>query len=387
MLLRIVTATTIIFTWTISTTVWAADVSGQSGEDYFKPREPDGLPFFTPVPSSTPVTDAALTAATSGTESSKRLVRQERGIAPLEAAIRGPMAGFLKDEDRKRIIAWLKSGASQSEYETGIRPILEKNCLGCHSTAAAGTTRPDLSNFAALQKVIQTNSNATAEISRNEAAASIFGKHNLTPTGIATGEICAFCHTPQGVENTVTAPLWNRSLSSLSDYKAFSTLGSSLAAWTGSVSIACLSCHDGTQAPNILINTPGKDGTGADSINGTRTDSSLFLKGHHPVGMPFGGGGPTQAMPGAPLNLEDFHTPSYSGTGNGTVWWMERGGRGRQKTDLLLFTRTETTNNELLSRPYVECASCHDPHNYAGQTFLRVANTGGSALCLTCHAK
>lgn len=228
---------------------------------------------------------------------------------------------------------------------------------------------------------------AAASLSRNEAAAGIFGKHNFTASGIATGEICAFCHAPQGAETKVEAPLWNRSISPLSDYKAFSTLGSSTAASSGSVSMACLSCHDGTQAPNIVINTPAKNGTGSDSINGTKTDSSSFLKGHHPVGMQYGGGGKTQTMPGAPVKLNDFRSTSHSGVNSGTVWWIDTGGIGRQKTDLLLFTRTETSNNLPQSQPYVECASCHDPHNFTGQTFLRVPNTVGSALCLTCHAK
>jgi predicted CXXCH cytochrome family protein len=226
-----------------------------------------------------------------------------------------------------------------------------------------------------------------ADISRNDAAAGLFGKHNFTSGGIATGEICAFCHAPQGAETKVDAPLWNRSSAPLSDYRAFSSLGSATAAASGSVSMACLSCHDGTQAPNIVINTPGKNGTGSDSINGTKTDSNQFLKGHHPVGMQYGGGGPNHAMPGGPVKLDDFRSTSYSGTGTSTVWWIDTGEKGRQKTDLILFTRNETSNDLTISRPYVECASCHDPHRISSPTFLRVPNTVGSALCLTCHSK
>ena len=231
------------------------------------------------------------------------------------------------------------------------------------------------------------NAAAGENISRNEAAAMLFGKHNFTATGIATGEICAFCHTPQGAELNVAAPLWNRSLSPLSDYLAFSSLGSATSAATGSISMACLSCHDGTQAPNVIINTPGKDATGADSINGTKTDSSEYMKEHHPVGMQYAGGGPNNATPGAPFKLDDFRTSAFSGEGSGTVWWVDTGRSGRQKSDLLLFTRTDDSGSTPLSRPYVECASCHDPHTISTPTFLRVANTNGSALCLTCHAK
>ena len=231
-----------------------------------------------------------------------------------------------------------------------------------------------------------TGNPGASEISRSEAAASLFGKHNFTATGVATGEICAFCHAPQGAESRVAAPLWNRSLSPLSSYQAYSTLGSADTAAAGSVSMACLSCHDGTQAPNVAINTPPKD-SDPDSINGNNTDSSLYLNSHHPVGMQYGGGGQDQSIPGAPLKLEDFRSTTYSGTGTGTVWWVDNGGAGRQSTDILLFSRSDTPEGESSGRPYVECASCHDPHRITTPTFLRAANANGSGLCMSCHSK
>ena len=63
----------------------------------------------------------------------------------------------------------------------------------------------------------RTNTVATHTSPENAAGdtvtgeATLFGKHNLTPTGANTGEICAFCHTPQGSESNVASPpLWNR---------------------------------------------------------------------------------------------------------------------------------------------------------------------------------
>jgi predicted CXXCH cytochrome family protein len=276
------------------------------------------------------------------------------------------------------------AGAQNQPAVDYLRP---KETDGLPFFVPAASAPPSTAASDAALTAATVDTAAAADISRNEAAAGLFGKHNFTATGVATGEICAFCHAPQGVEAKVAAPLWNRSFSPLSDYRAFSTLGSATAAASGSVSLACLSCHDGTQAPNIVINTPAKDGTGSDSINGTKTDSSLYLKGHHPVGMQYGGGGPNHASPGSPLKLDDFRSTTYSGTGSGTVWWIDTGDKGRQKTDLLLFTRTDTSNNLPISQPYVECASCHDPHRITSPTFLRVPNTVGSALCLTCHAK
>lgn len=276
--------------------------------------------------------------------------------------------------------------------------------------------------------------------------ASLFGKHNLTPTGANTGEICAFCHTPQGAESSVASPpLWRRTESSLSNYRAYSSLGSATVEATGSVSMSCLSCHDGSQAPNIVINTP----TLRLDTGNTRVDIGNDLRGHHPVGIQYAGGGQNQYAPDIPINpvaiydrLADmnrfatgnkfngfgplparvryfnssdaaafgdilafstegnfdsqrggFNKSVYSGTGNSTVWWVEPrvSKKGRQKTDLYLFTRTDTIDSlpseSVLNRPYVECATCHDPHS-TNSTFLRIP--GGNArsqICLTCHNK
>ena len=71
----------------------------------------------------------------------------------LEAAVRGPMAGYVQqDEDRYEIVAWLKSGAPESGYRTVVRPILERSCLQCHSPAS-GLKIPDLSTYAGIKTV------------------------------------------------------------------------------------------------------------------------------------------------------------------------------------------------------------------------------------------
>ena len=275
--------------------------------------------------------------------------------------------------------------------------------------------------------------------------ATLFGKHNLTPTGANTGEICAFCHTPQGSESNVASPLWNRSTPALSNYRAYSSMGSATDEASGSVSMACLSCHDGTQAPNIVINTPNNN---LNVPYGEQVYICNDLKNHHPVGMPYGGGGQNQNAPDIPLdpiaayarlaefnrfttlgnkftffpsgrrglfnrgdvaafndigtfsNAGNFNSPNggfnkstFSGTGNGSVWWIEtpNSKKGRQKTDLYLFTRTDKIDSipseSTLNQPYVECATCHDPHS-ANPTFLRLP--GGnvrSQVCLSCHDK
>ena len=95
-------------------------------------------------------------------------------------------------------------------------------------------------------------------------------KHNLStgstqPTHVTTGtdEICVFCHTPHGSDITAPVPLWNKQLPT-STYQTYAQLNSSTIDGTilavGSVSLACLSCHDGTQAMDNIINAPGSGG-------------------------------------------------------------------------------------------------------------------------------
>jgi hypothetical protein len=74
----------------------------------------------------------------------------------LEAAIRGPMAGFVSDEDRVLLVAWLKDGAEEDHYAHDIKPILEKTCLACHNKAA-NPNIPDYTTYAGLHAVSQVD--------------------------------------------------------------------------------------------------------------------------------------------------------------------------------------------------------------------------------------
>lgn len=71
----------------------------------------------------------------------------------LEAAVRGPMAGYVQQPgDRHEVVAWLKSGAPETGYRATVRPILEKSCLQCHSPAS-GLKIPDLSTYEGIKAV------------------------------------------------------------------------------------------------------------------------------------------------------------------------------------------------------------------------------------------
>lgn len=243
-------------------------------------------------------------------------------------------------------------------------------------------------------------------------------KHNLSSTGInaasnfsGTSEICVFCHTPHGGDASVVVPLWNRYV----DPQGFTTydqLGStSLDAAiepVGSVSVACLSCHDGTQAMDSVINEPGSGATnwsfragqwsGQAAPVGGRigpvtviTNLTKDLRDDHPISVQYAGGGYSQSNPYGPGRDPDFHQAETKIVGSERVWWVNTRNAGGtsdyEKSDMKLYTRVGTRGVYVGEpQPYVECASCHDPHVDYNPMFLRI-DPVGSAVCLTCHDK
>lgn len=257
-----------------------------------------------------------------------------------------------------------------------------------------------------------------------------FNRFQSTVAGALNNEICVFCHTPHGGDTNAAVPLWNKALptgtyqtySSGSLQAARATDGIASTPQIGSVSIACLSCHDGTQAMNNFINAPGSGGfTATGSImpgtwssgnltpvnaNGTMgtgvANLTADLRNDHPIGIAYCGGSPSTGAGPRGVTGQEFATcPDTDFNGNTTlnnqgslqvviagqgansVWYIEKNGSaGRQKTDLPLYTR----NFGGTTGPSVECGTCHDPHTDSQTMFLRVNNTG-SAVCVSCHVK
>jgi predicted CXXCH cytochrome family protein len=184
--------------------------------------------------------------------------------------------------------------------------------------------------------------------------------------------------------------------------------------------MACLSCHDGTQAMDNMMNAPGAggyDSTGArPAVAWTWTGAAATglmpagvtnlgadLKNDHPVGIAYCGGGLTGAttVVSGTCADGDFISPAISTTSDGRtgtfktatintnqVFWIDLDGNStRGKTDINLYTRTFAAG---ANRPSVECGSCHDPHVESKGSdnvmFMRVT-TSGSKICLSCHVK
>lgn len=252
-------------------------------------------------------------------------------------------------------------------------------------------------------------------------AQSIVGsKHDFTSGGTAQGstgntdEVCVFCHTPHGADTTAPVPLWNKVLNSNQGrFTRYSTLATpsfdSLEAPVGSVSLACLSCHDGTQAMDVVLNQPGSGGY---NPAGAQIDSGAIvamtgtpvpnlgedLSNDHPISMQYGGGGAsdgdTDGVFAGTLGDPDFNDPVKATINSQAIWWVDSGvgtAQVREKTDMLLYTRSDAIGGGGAVEPFVECGSCHDPHNSdnAGGTqvsFLRTSNAA-SAVCTACHTK
>lgn len=182
-----------------------------------------------------------------------------------------------------------------------------------------------------------------------------------------TAEVCVFCHTPHG-SDTAGGPLWNRDL----DNTGFTmydsnTIDMTIAGAPQGVSLACLSCHDGTIGFDVLINAPTTAGpsynytaggadqgwtfTGADSLSGRGfpTELGKDLSSEHPISVTY-----NTALDG------DFDSIANA-EADGIVFY---GGTGDQ----------------------VECGSCHDPHDVTELAFLRFSNDA-SAVCRACHLK
>ena len=183
--------------------------------------------------------------------------------------------------------------------------------------------------------------------------------HNLTVTGPgvikATTEnnVCAFCHTPHHANGAT--PLWNHSLSSISNYVVYGSarltnLNITVPQPNGS-SRLCLSCHDGTVALGDISNGSGPISMqgGVSTMPSGAANLGTDLSSDHPVSLDYD----------ACVAADSTLTP-------------------RTSVD-------HVVKFEQVSGVYrLQCTSCHDPHNNQFGNFLVMDNTG-SALCNTCH--
>lgn len=177
-----------------------------------------------------------------------------------------------------------------------------------------------------------------------------------------TSEVCVFCHTAHNASQTVGA-LWNHENNPpVYDVYNSPTLDMSISQ-PHEGSLVCLTCHDGTIAVNSLNNLPGPEGAGNYGIaGGAGLDGAgrLMSSSHAYVGT----------------NLQDDHPVgiTYDASKDPTGFYTKTG-NALSYPDKLLDDGI-----------YVECISCHNPHDNSNTNFLIESNEN-SALCTRCHIK
>jgi hypothetical protein len=275
---------------------------------------------------------------------------------------------------------------------------------------------------------------------------------NIAAGSNSTSEVCVFCHTPHGANKLApgAAPLWNRALPDASGYTMYSAPnfdGVSAAGSPVGVSLACLSCHDGSIALDALINGPGSGGFHVNNLvftagpgetlnlvgsttdfvdgNNSMSEATRTDTGHN-YSTIVGGAAP---FPNLTRNLADDHPismqmpttaidPQFDATRNpdGEIVKLERNATYDDKRDALRLYPPNGENFLLGREGWVECASCHNPHaprplvlrlpsaptgtmsaggndliptswGGGGGRFWGDDPNSGSAVCLTCHNK
>ena len=207
-----------------------------------------------------------------------------------------------------------------------------------------------------------------------QAAGTVLGsRHDLratgggTPTGNGLTEVCVVCHTPhQATAANQQDPLWNHTGTATAAFGVYASatmnatptnIGGA-AMGSQSVSMLCMSCHDGTVSVLSMYNPPN---------SGTPTVTALAGR--------ISATGQIISNANMGTSLTDDHPVNF--TYNTALASADGGLRDPATTPAVA---------NLLIGGTVQCSSCHETHDPTFTPFLRMNNTG-SALCLTCHIK
>jgi len=190
------------------------------------------------------------------------------------------------------------------------------------------------------------------------------GKHGLAFDEV---RVCVFCHTPHNAlpEGSSIAPLWNRNLpANAGQYSmydsdvatTFSQTVTPLPTKPTGTSRVCLGCHDGSIALNSY---------GGKVISGSGGIAAATL-------MPSDANPANNSDLGTDLRYDHPISFQYTAT--------------LAAQDQLVAPTALPAAVKLDSAGYLQCTSCHDPHNDVYGNFLVVDNSpAGSPLCTSCH--
>ena len=229
--------------------------------------------------------------------------------------------------------------------------------------------------------------NSRHDLTKVRATHDSFGYGNLHLNDY--GEVCVYCHTPHG--GSTDAPLWNRNTpaGSYQVYNSSATMDTTVPGMPNAISLACLSCHDGTIAVDSIINAPG---SGA-NLTGPWPNgmSETLFNSHAKMEATSGQWGQSCGV------CHDADGGPGDGEHDGTATYLTQDLSDDHPISMSYPTPAQdpyfkTTSDvasaglRLFSSDTVECPTCHDVHDPAITPFLRISNSG-SALCTACHIK
>ncbi|VAW84972.1 hypothetical protein MNBD_GAMMA18-2412 [hydrothermal vent metagenome] len=118
----------------------------------------------------------------------------------LESALRGAMAGYIEIKDRDQVVAWLKSGATETDYERIIKPIFDERCIACHS-ATSGLQIPDLSSYEGIKQVANVDTGVSLHSLMKVSHIHLFG---IALVALGIGLVFRFALLPAWFQHTLT---------------------------------------------------------------------------------------------------------------------------------------------------------------------------------------
>jgi hypothetical protein len=209
--------------------------------------------------------------------------------------------------------------------------------------------------------------------------------------------VCAFCHTPHHAYYDADPlnyyPLWSRELDT-NVFDPYFSLTINAANYAADIAVGptrlCMSCHDGSIAPDQHYGQPGVtplltgDSWGEAGV-GSFAGGNPNLANDHPIGFDYNevAIGPASGDP-APATVS-------GAAANQDPWIRAAAGTG------LAYTSNPygvTVEQRLFAGTYMTCATCHDVHNKQNAdsvtqsvNYLVLAPQADSAMCLTCHIK
>lgn len=185
--------------------------------------------------------------------------------------------------------------------DAGAAALAGSNATQVHGISSYVKTNGGMGVFAPASAINITNSRHNLGTTNTLGTNHTLGSSGTGPGGtsvldaglnvVGTNQICVFCHTPHGFNAVQSGPLWNKAVNASTAYAVYNTGSNNSSTLDadppsiGSVSLACLSCHDGTQAMDNMINGPGSGlmAAGYDGSLSSNASSKFLIGGANPA--------------------------------------------------------------------------------------------------------